>query len=206
MHFKWLQRVGKTRGFLFCVSLCRFFDEDCRGHRGYFHFSVFLARWKYIRVFLKDEVFSASSAERMNVPHFLPERTSLTEESCFLCSVTSHLGIQRALFITPLLEIHTKLLDFLLSLTFSSVPTETARMLRIHHVPSPPPQKLRAETFPPGALNKFCLFSSYRANPQGLLYVDSLCENVLQTSSVLRQWRYGVQRPLRLEKEWKTKL
>lgn len=149
MHFKWLQKVGKTRGFLFCVSLCRFFDEDCRGHRGYFHFSVFLARWKYIRVFLKDEVFSASSAERMNGPHFLPERTSLTEESCFLCSVTSHVGIQRALFITPLLESHTKLLDFLLSLTFSSVPTETARNAQYPPCSVPPSPKAESRNVSP---------------------------------------------------------
>lgn len=84
-----------------------------------------------------------SSAERVNVPLSLPERTSLAEESCFLCSITSHLRIQRALFITPFLGIHTKMLNFLLSLIFSCVPTETERMLSVHHVlslPSPKPE------------------------------------------------------------------
>lgn len=102
-------------GFHFCVSSC-FFDRDYRGRQGYFHLNLFLARWKYIHVFLKDEAFSARGAWWWTCPVSFPERVSLTEESRFLCSVTFHLGIQRALFITPFRKYtHTKSIMFFLA-------------------------------------------------------------------------------------------
>lgn len=87
------------------------------------------------------------------LPASFLERISLTEESCFLCSVTFHLGIQKALFITPPFgNSQKKMLNFLFCLIFFNVPTETVRMLGVHRVLCPPPQNPRMETFPPGAV------------------------------------------------------
>lgn len=156
MHFnvKWVPGGVQHLGdFLVCVSSCDF-DEDYRRHRGCLHLNVFLARWKYIHVFLKEEVFSASSAERMNAPCFLSWKNQLDRRIPLL--VLSHFSSwnSKSIIYNPPSWKFTKNISFLLSLIFFSVPTETVRMLNVHPVltPSTPPQKLRIETFPPGAV------------------------------------------------------
>lgn len=163
-HFRatWFQE-GRACGCLGDFRCCGspwVFEEDCRGQWGYLLFHISLARWKCTHVFPEDEFSSASSTERMNVLCFLSWKNQLDRRIVIL--VLSHFSSwnSKSIIHNLLLEIHQKVLHFLLSLIYFAVRTETVRVLDVHCVLSPhPPPKPERRNIPSGICNKCCLLA-----------------------------------------------
>lgn len=181
------QSCGYLEDFLSCGSLWMF--EDCRGQWGYFLFSISLARWKYTHVFPKDEFFSASSTERRGVLCFLSWKNQLDRRILIL--VLSHFSSwnSKSIIHNPLLEIHQKMLHFLLSLIYFAVYPERVTMFNVHYVLSPPiPPQTWEEKQSLWDLSQMLFVSSDWANPDfcpWTAFVRQCCSGEMGCQEVL---------------------